>query len=56
MSDGWNESAQAWIAGLENSDDFARPYVLDRPMLDRVRMGDTRGPLMLDVARDDFAG
>lgn len=39
MSDGWNESAQAWIAGLENSDDFARPYVLDRPMLDRVRLG-----------------
>jgi len=36
MSDGWVESAQAWIADMERGD-FSREFVLDAPMLARVR-------------------
>jgi SAM-dependent methyltransferase len=38
MSDGWDESAQAWIASLGQSGDWGRQYVLDKPMLERVRL------------------
>jgi len=34
MSDGWEESAVAWISMLGEHGDFARRYVLDGPMLD----------------------
>ncbi len=37
MSDGWRESAQAWIADQGDRGDFARAFVLDGPMLERVR-------------------
>ncbi|HEY0263887.1 MAG TPA: class I SAM-dependent methyltransferase [Granulicella sp.] len=37
MSDGWNESAEAWIADQQNGGDFSRRYVLDAPMMERVR-------------------
>lgn len=33
MSDGWDESAQAWIDSLGEHGDFARRFVLDAPML-----------------------
>lgn len=33
---GWSESAAAWIASLGEAGDFARRYVLDRPMLARA--------------------
>ncbi|MEG3148974.1 class I SAM-dependent methyltransferase [Sphingomonas sp. ZT3P38] len=36
MSDGWTESADAWIADMGEQGDFGRACVLDRPMLDRV--------------------
>ncbi len=36
MSEGWNESASAWIADMERGD-FSRTFVLDEPMLARVR-------------------
>ncbi len=36
MSDGWNESAAAWIADMGESGDFGRRHVLDGPMLARV--------------------
>ncbi|MES2323327.1 MAG: methyltransferase domain-containing protein [Pseudomonadota bacterium] len=39
MQDGWNESATAWIASLGEHGDFARRFVLDQPMLERVRAG-----------------
>ena len=39
MSDGWDESAAAWIAETGDKGDFGRQYVLDRPMLERVRKG-----------------
>lgn len=34
MSNGWPESARAWIAQIE--DDYSRKYVLDQPMLERI--------------------
>src|SRR5262245_2652852 len=34
-TDGWNVSAAAWIASIENGD-VAREFVLDAPMLERV--------------------
>ena len=39
MSDGWNESAEAWIASQGDSGDFGRQWVMDAPMLARVRRG-----------------
>jgi SAM-dependent methyltransferase len=32
MDDGWDQSAQAWIADMGEHGDFARRFVLDRPM------------------------
>jgi len=36
MTNGWGESAQAWIADMERGD-FSREFVLDAPMLQRIR-------------------
>lgn len=47
MSDGWAESARAWIADMGDTGDFGRACVLDRPMLERV--GDGRFATALDV-------
>jgi SAM-dependent methyltransferase len=35
-SNGWNESAEAWIADLGAQGDYGRRYVLDPPMIARV--------------------
>jgi len=37
MSDGWVESADAWIASQGSEGDFGRRWVMDSPMLERVR-------------------
>ncbi len=39
MSDGWDRSAKAWIADNSDGGDFGRKFVLDKPMLNRVRRG-----------------
>lgn len=39
MSDGWEESAAAWIADMGDGGDYGRRFVLDGPMLARVRAG-----------------
>lgn len=39
MSDGWQDSAQAWIAAQGEAGDYGRRFVLDAPMMDRVRAG-----------------
>lgn len=36
MSDGWEDSADAWIASMGAAGDFSRKHVLDTPMLARV--------------------
>ncbi len=35
-SDGWNESATAWLAQIGEDGDYGRKFVLDAPMLARV--------------------
>lgn len=37
MSNGWDESAAAWITDMADRGDYGREFVLDAPMLDRVR-------------------
>ena len=37
MTDGWDESASAWIAEMGTDGDFGRQFVLDPPMTARVR-------------------
>lgn len=34
---GWDDSAEAWIADMGDEGDFSRRHVLDAPMLDRIR-------------------
>lgn len=36
MSDGWDQSADAWVASLGEAGDFSRRHVLDGPMTARV--------------------
>jgi 2-polyprenyl-3-methyl-5-hydroxy-6-metoxy-1,4-benzoquinol methylase len=36
MSNGWNESAGAWIADMGDHGDFGRRFVLDPVMLSRA--------------------
>ncbi len=36
MTDGWRDSADAWIASIGEHGDWGRRYVLDAPMLDRA--------------------
>ena len=36
MSNGWNESADAWISDQGERGDFARAFVLDKVMLQRI--------------------
>lgn len=37
MSDGWSESADAWVASQGQEGDFGRRWVMDAPMRARVR-------------------
>ena len=37
MTDGWAESAAAWIADMGEEGDFGRRHVLDAPMIERVQ-------------------
>ena len=37
MTNGWDESASAWIADMGTRGDYGREFVLDQPMIGRVR-------------------
>lgn len=37
MGNGWNRSAEAWIADMGEEGDYSRTHVLDAPMLERVQ-------------------
>lgn len=37
MTNGWRESAEAWIADMGEHGDYGRACVLDRPMMERIR-------------------
>lgn len=46
--DGWKSSAKAWIADMGETGDFGRQYVLDAPLVARLRTL-TKGVAALDV-------
>jgi SAM-dependent methyltransferase len=45
--DGWKRSAKAWIADMGETGDYGRQYVLDAPMIARLRLLD--GGRALDI-------
>lgn len=53
-SDGWTESAAAWIASQGDHGDFSRRFVVDGPMLDRVRAGGYRTALDVGCGEGRF--
>ncbi|HEY4201311.1 MAG TPA: class I SAM-dependent methyltransferase [Devosiaceae bacterium] len=54
MTNGWEESAAAWIAGLGAEGDFARRFVLDQPMLERVGQSGARNALDVGCGEGRF--
>src|SRR5262245_16459894 len=54
MSDGWNESAEAWIASMGERGDWSREYVLDAAMLARIEGRTYRGALDVGCGEGRF--
>lgn len=54
MTNGWEESAEAWIATVGPEGDFARRFVLDRPMLERVALSGARSALDVGCGEGRF--
>jgi SAM-dependent methyltransferase len=54
MSNGWDESAAAWIADQGERGDFGRAFVLDTPMLERVGAGNFKRALDVGCGEGRF--
>ncbi len=54
MGDGWSESADAWIASQGDEGDFGRRWVMDAPMLERVRLRPYRRALDVGCGEGRF--
>lgn len=54
MSDGWDGSAEAWIASQGDEGDFGRRWVMDAPMLERVRLRPYRRALDVGCGEGRF--
>jgi SAM-dependent methyltransferase len=54
MSSGWVESAPAWIASVGEDGDYGRKFVLDEPMLARVKAGGFRDALDVGCGEGRF--
>ena len=54
MSDGWAESADAWVASQGDEGDFGRRWVMDAPMLERVRLRPFRRALDVGCGEGRF--
>ena len=54
MDDGWNKSAQAWIASQGEAGDWTRLHVLDGPMLARIDAGAFRTALDVGCGEGRF--
>ena len=54
MSDGWEQSAQAWIASQGDEGDFGRRWVMDAPMMERVRRRSCRRALDVGCGEGRF--
>lgn len=55
MANGWDDSAEAWIASMGEDGDFSRACVLDKPMLERVHMGDFTSALDVGCGEGRFS-
>lgn len=55
MANGWDESAEAWVASMGEDGDFSRVDVLDKPMLERIRMGDFTSALDVGCGEGRFS-
>lgn len=54
MTDGWNESAAAWIADMGEHGDYGRAFVLDVPMLARIERQSFRRALDVGCGEGRF--
>ena len=54
MSDGWEASANAWVASQGDEGDFGRRWVMDAPMLERVRRRPRRRALDVGCGEGRF--
>lgn len=54
MSNGWEESADAWVASQGDDGDFGGRWVMDTPMLERVRRGTFRRALDVGCGEGRF--
>jgi SAM-dependent methyltransferase len=54
MPNGWEESAPAWIAEMATRGDYSREFILDAPMLGRVRSGTFRSALDVGCGEGRF--
>lgn len=54
MTNGWNESADAWIASLGTDGDFGRRFVLDAPMLERAKRSGAKTALDVGCGEGRF--
>lgn len=54
MSNGWRESATAWIAEIGDRGDFSRQYVLDAPMMEWLRTRHPRAALDIGCGEGRF--
>lgn len=54
MSDGWTESAGAWLEEMGDHGDYARQWVLDRPMLARATASGAREALDIGCGEGRF--
>lgn len=55
MTNGWEESAEAWISTVGPDGDFARRFVLDAPMLDRVQLAEAKNALDVGCGEGRFS-
>jgi SAM-dependent methyltransferase len=54
MTDGWTESAEAWIKDMGAQGDYARQFVLDPPIIARIRRGAYRKALDVGCGEGRF--
>lgn len=54
QNNGWDDSAEAWIADMGAEGDFSRRHVLDAPMLERVRARGFRNALDVGCGEGRF--
>lgn len=54
MDNGWDDSAEAWIKDQGEHGDFGRRFVLDRPMIERVKAARARDALDVGCGEGRF--